>query len=147
MTVGGRRRLYYYMVQSERDPGADPVLLWMNGGPGCSSFDGFIYELGPFNFAFADASYKRLKLSANPYAWSKVATVVFLDSPAGVGLSYSDEPADYRTNDTQTAVDTDAFLRGFFDRYPELQGRDFYIAGAARRQALCGGAGGGAVGS
>ena len=40
------RRLFYYLVLSERAPSADPVVLWLNGGPGCSSFDGFVYENG-----------------------------------------------------------------------------------------------------
>lgn len=40
------RSLFYYLVLSERDPAADPVVLWLNGGPGCSSFDGFVYENG-----------------------------------------------------------------------------------------------------
>lgn len=37
------RQLYYYFVTSEGDPQRDPLVLWLNGGPGCSSFDGFIY--------------------------------------------------------------------------------------------------------
>jgi serine carboxypeptidase-like clade 1 len=40
------RRLFYYVVLSERDPATDPVVLWLNGGPGCSSFDGFVYDNG-----------------------------------------------------------------------------------------------------
>ncbi|KAI3829883.1 hypothetical protein L1987_04015 [Smallanthus sonchifolius] len=40
------RKLYYYYVLSERNPSEDPVVLWLNGGPGCSSFDGFVYEHG-----------------------------------------------------------------------------------------------------
>jgi len=55
--------------------------------------------------------------------------VIFLDSPAGVGYSYSESAADYTTNDTQTAADTEVFLRKFFERYPELQELDFYISG------------------
>lgn len=40
------RRLFYYLVESERDPAADPVVLWLNGGPGCSSLQGLVYEHG-----------------------------------------------------------------------------------------------------
>lgn len=40
------KKLYYYFVESEKKPSTDPVVLWLNGGPGCSSFDGFVYEHG-----------------------------------------------------------------------------------------------------
>lgn len=40
------RELFYYFVESEGSPATDPVVLWLNGGPGCSSFDGFVYEHG-----------------------------------------------------------------------------------------------------
>lgn len=59
-----------------------------------------------------------------------MANVIYLDSPAGVGLSYSETPADYVTNDTATAADANAFLRGFFRKYPEFLHNELYIAGA-----------------
>jgi len=40
------KNLFYYFVSSERSAEKDPVVLWLNGGPGCSSFDGFVYEHG-----------------------------------------------------------------------------------------------------
>lgn len=45
------KKLYYYFVESEREPSKDPVVLWLNGGPGCSSFDAFVYENGNFCLA------------------------------------------------------------------------------------------------
>jgi carboxypeptidase C (cathepsin A) len=49
-----QRRLFYYFVTSERDPASDPVVLWLNGGPGCSSFDGWLFEHGPLRFRLND---------------------------------------------------------------------------------------------
>ena len=51
MTLEGEppQNLFYYFVESERNPSKDPVVLWLNGGPGCSSLDGFIYEHGTFS--------------------------------------------------------------------------------------------------
>jgi len=104
------RRLFYYLVESERDPAGDPLVLWLNGGPGCSSFDGFVYEHGPFNFESGGSAGSLPKLHLNPYSWSKVSSVIYLDSPAGVGLSYSKNVSDYDTGDLKTAADSHTFL-------------------------------------
>ena len=76
-------------------------------------------------------------MTLNPHAWSRVANVIYLDSPAGVGLSYSETHADYTTNDTHTAQDAEAFLRRFFEEYPDFQRNKFYIAGPPRRRSSC----------
>lgn len=83
------RNLYYYFVESEGNSSKDPLVLWLNGGPGCSSFDGFVYEHGPFNFEKPKTKGTLPKLQPNPYSWSKVSNIIYLDSPAGVGFSYS----------------------------------------------------------
>lgn len=46
ITIDGDKNLYYYFVTSQTNPHSDPLVLWLNGGPGCSSFDGFVYEHG-----------------------------------------------------------------------------------------------------
>ncbi|XP_076915996.1 serine carboxypeptidase 1-like [Bidens hawaiensis] len=120
------KKLYYYFVLSERNPSQDPVVLWLNGGPVCSSFDGFVYEHGPFNF---EKTGGLPKLHLNPYAWTKVSNVIYLDSPAGVGMSYSRNKTDYTTTDTQTALDSHKFLLEWFNIYPEFLPNPFFIAG------------------
>ncbi|GJN37084.1 hypothetical protein PR202_gb26006 [Eleusine coracana subsp. coracana] len=134
------RRLFYYLVLSERDPAADPVVVWLNGGPGCSSFDGFVYENGPFNFEPGSSPTGLPRLQLNPYSWSKVpinsvefdilvSSMLYLDSPAGVGMSYSLNRSDYTTGDLKTAADAHKFLLKWFELYPELQSNPFYISG------------------
>ena len=56
--------------------------------------------------------------------------MLFLESPAGVGFSYSNTTSDYRTNgDSKTAADNYVFLLNWLERFPEYKNRDFYIAG------------------
>jgi|TARA_B110001450_G_C17358781_1_gene374668 carboxypeptidase C (cathepsin A) len=50
LTVTDTKRLHYVFVESLADPVKDPVVVWFNGGPGCSSLLGFISENGPFKF-------------------------------------------------------------------------------------------------
>ncbi|XP_062006124.1 serine carboxypeptidase-like 20 [Rosa rugosa] len=124
----GAKNLFYYFVVSEGSPADDPVVLWLNGGPGCSSFDGFVYEHGPFNFEQKSKG-ALPTLQPNPYSWSKVSNMLYLDSPAGVGFSYSEDPSQYVTGDLQTAADTHAFLLSWFKQYPEFLSNPFYISG------------------
>ncbi|VYS58556.1 unnamed protein product [Arabidopsis thaliana] len=121
------KNLWYYFVESERNASVDPVVLWLNGGPGCSSMDGFVYEHGPFNFEPKKKNSHLLHL--NPYSWSKVSNIIYLDSPVGVGFSYSNDNADYTTDDTKTASDTHTFLLEWFKMFPEFQSNPFFISG------------------
>uniref|UniRef100_A0A2N9J656 Carboxypeptidase n=1 Tax=Fagus sylvatica TaxID=28930 RepID=A0A2N9J656_FAGSY len=58
------------------------------------------------------------------------ANVLFLESPAGVGFSYSNTTSDYDKNgDRRTATDNYVFLVNWLERFPEYKNRDFYISG------------------
>ncbi|KAL3614190.1 hypothetical protein CASFOL_042264 [Castilleja foliolosa] len=58
-----------------------------------------------------------------------VANVLFLESPAGVGFSYSNKSSDYVTGDNQTALDSYTFLLNWLERFPEYKTRDFFLTG------------------
>ncbi|CAO2208918.1 unnamed protein product [Urochloa humidicola] len=122
------RALFYWLIEAEGAPAAKkaPLVLWLNGGPGCSAIGyGASEEVGAFRINPNGRS-----LSRNPYAWNKVANMLFLDSPAGVGYSYSNNSADlYNAGDNKTAHDSYNFLVNWLERFPQYKHRDFYIAG------------------
>ncbi|XP_016463746.1 serine carboxypeptidase 1-like [Nicotiana tabacum] len=119
------RDLFYYFTESTQDPSTKPLVLWLNGGPGCSSLGaGAMMELGPFR---VNKDGKTLWL--NPFAWNNVANILFLESPAGVGFSYSNTSSDYITGDENTRQDSFTFLINWMERFPEYKHRDFYITG------------------
>jgi len=104
------------------NPETDPLAFWTNGGPGCSGLLGFLTEQGPFH------PNKDLSLSFNKYAWNLKANMVFIESPCGVGFSYSDNPdVDYVTDDATTASDNYALIQTFLKRFPALAQNDLYI--------------------
>ena len=70
-----------------------------------------------------------LTITRNLGAWSQVANMLYIDSPAGVGLSVAAHSEDTVTNDTQTATDTSAFLRKWFRKYEAFQKHNFFISG------------------
>jgi len=99
----------------------------MNGGPGCSSMDGFFYEQGPVNFCSSDP--ENLTLCENPWTWTRIANMIFLEAPAGVGFSYSNTPSDYNTDDNITAMDNHRFLQLWFREFPQFASNPFWISG------------------
>ncbi|KAM9296705.1 lysosomal protective protein-like [Gastrophryne carolinensis] len=123
LNISGGKHLHYWFVESQQDPSSSPVVLWLNGGPGCSSLSGFLSGHGPF-LVQEDGS----TLKYNQYAWNKVANMLYLESPAGVGFSYS-EDKNYQINDTQAAQDNYLALREFFRLFPEFRKNEFFITG------------------
>nr|KMM63743.1 carboxypeptidase Y [Coccidioides posadasii RMSCC 3488] len=114
------KHLFYWFFESRNDPKNDPVVLWLNGGPGCSSLTGLFLELGPASID------KNLKVVHNPYSWNSNASVIFLDQPVNVGFSYSGGSV----SDTIAAgKDVYALLTLFFKQFPQYATQDFHIAG------------------
>ncbi len=68
-------------------------------------------------------------LTRNPHSWSKAAHILYVDSPAGTGLSYSKVTEDYITDDPSTIDDLHAFVTRFYELFPQYYDHDLYIAG------------------
>ncbi|XP_023674842.2 lysosomal protective protein-like [Paramormyrops kingsleyae] len=120
LQAGPGKYFHYWFVESQHSPSTDPLVLWLNGGPGCSSMEGLLAENGPFHLKDDG------KVYINPYSWNKQANVLYLDSPAGVGFSYSTS-GNYQIGDPQVAEDNYQALQQFFVRFPSFVRNDFYV--------------------
>lgn len=106
--------------ESRNDPKNDPVVLWLNGGPGCSSLTGLFMELGPSSIT------KGGQVKYNPASWNSNASVIFLDQPVNVGFSYAGNGV---SNTVAAGKDVYALLTLFFKQFPEYSSQDFHITG------------------
>ncbi|VAH05896.1 unnamed protein product [Triticum turgidum subsp. durum] len=120
------KALFYWFFEAMEKPDEKPLVLWLNGGPGCSSVGfGQAQELGTF-LVKKDVP----ELELNPYAWNQAANLLFLDSPAGVGFSYTNTSFEIDPpGDNSTAHGSYAFLVRWFQRFPQQKMKEFYIAG------------------
>ncbi|RNF09772.1 serine carboxypeptidase [Trypanosoma rangeli] len=115
---------YFYWAFGPRNKNPDaPVLLWMTGGPGCSSMLALLVENGPcwVNETTGD-------LYNNTYSWNNEAYVIYVDQPAGVGFSYA-QKTDYDTNEMEVSEDMYHFIQAFFTAHKELQNNEFFVVG------------------
>ena len=108
------------MFESRRAPSSDPLLLWLTGGPGCSSELALFAENGPckVNKVGDDTT-------LNPNSWNTQANSLYIDQPPGTGFS----TGKYDNNETQVAEDTFEFLVEFYKAHPEYANNDFFIVG------------------
>ncbi|WOL13893.1 hypothetical protein Cni_G22673 [Canna indica] len=120
------RALFYWLIEAVTDAAKKPLVLWLNGGPGCSSVAyGASEEIGPFRINRTGSS-----LYLNELSWNREANILFLESPAGVGFSYTNTSSDLKNSgDKRTAQDALVFLIRWMSRFPQYKHREFYISG------------------
>ncbi|KAF0687151.1 Aste57867_21122 [Aphanomyces stellatus] len=111
-------KYFHWYFESRSDPTNDPLVLWVNGGPGASSMIGLLSENGPCSVQLD------LSLEYNPHAWNSHANVIWLDQPANTGFSVGPTP----TPDI-IGPNVYAFLQGFLAKHPSLRGRPLFLTG------------------
>ena len=124
LEVTDSKRLHYTFAESMDNPETDPVIIWFNGGPGCSSMLGMMQELGPIVVDDGQDYFK-----TNPHPWNERASVLFLESPAGVGWSVAENDSDLDTNDMVQSQDAITALRAWFDKFPEFLPNELFVSG------------------
>jgi carboxypeptidase C (cathepsin A) len=115
--------LYYWLLESQYQPEKAPLVMWINGGPGCSSLEGLLIEHGPF--LAVDTGFD---LELNAYSWNKHANMIYLDQPVGTGFA-SVSGGKYANSQEEVNIMFMAFLRRWIRMYPQYKGRPFFLAG------------------
>lgn len=117
---GETNQMYFWFFPSENKAAADEILIWFNGGPGCSSLEGVLQENGPFIW-----QYGTLKPVANPWTWNNLTNVVYVDQPIGTGFSQGKVTA---TSEETSAAQFLQFWTQFVDTFA-LKGRKVFLTG------------------
>lgn len=120
-TISDKPSLFFWLWGKDDTKASDDLVIWLNGGPGCSSLGGMLQENGPFLYESV-----KEKPFANPYSWTKEANILYVEQPVGTGFTTGKTK---NTDEQQVAAQFSSFLDGFFKDFPELKGKNLYITG------------------
>ncbi|RAK80715.1 putative serine carboxypeptidase [Aspergillus fijiensis CBS 313.89] len=115
--------LFFWLFQAEDPAHDDNLIIWFNGGPGCSSLIGLLSGNGPFAFVGNSTELER-----NPHSWTQLGHVLYIDQPVGTGLSTASEPYPLSDNEGVTAY-LYAWLQSFFTHFPQLRSKQIHLMG------------------
>ncbi|KAJ8769272.1 hypothetical protein K2173_002201 [Erythroxylum novogranatense] len=121
----------FYEAQNSTSPLSEtPLLIWLQGGPGCSSMIGNFLELGPYRIVEPrKPNMSHHLLQRNSGSWNRIFGLVFLDNPIGVGFSVASNPEVIPRDQHSVAKHLFAAITGFIDSDPNFKNRPLYITG------------------
>ncbi|KAJ7784094.1 Alpha/Beta hydrolase protein [Mycena metata] len=114
--------LFFVMIKNRRMADKRRIMFWFNGGPGCSSFDGLMMEVGPWRMDGKGG----FKVAEG--GWEEYTTMVYVDQPAGTGFSYTSTDKYVHTLD-EAANQLLEFMRNFYKVFPEYKHMDTFLGG------------------
>ncbi|KAJ1560263.1 hypothetical protein HK405_007695, partial [Cladochytrium tenue] len=120
----GTAQMFFWYIPSTNTSSKD-LVIWLNGGPGCSSLVGLFEENGPLHVQ------DNTSMTANPYSWNTVANVLYVEQPVGTGYSYAPEleSSEFTVGILGLAATFYTFLNGWYTVFNETKDFDLYIAG------------------
>lgn len=134
-SANGDKYLFYWLFAppaTEKEDADIPLIIWLNGGPACSSMDGLWLENGPFRLKRGDVDWT---IDIAEYSWHNLpAYTVYIDQPVGTGISFTTS-GKYPTNDKEVNIDFYYFLQEFLTLHADkfLEGntmsRNLFFAG------------------
>jgi len=118
--------LFFVMVKNRRVADKERLVFWFNGGPGCSSFDGLMMEVGPWRWDGKPDPGESFVVKEG--GWEEYTTMVYIDQPPGTGYSYiaTDSYAKKMSDASKYLVE---FIKNFYLVFPEYKAVDTYLAG------------------
>ncbi|KAL3849514.1 hypothetical protein ACJIZ3_011396 [Penstemon smallii] len=127
-------QFFYYFIESERDPMKDPLVLSLTGAlvsvPSPLWFLNLVcYFSSPIMFDWSTYFASLPSLVLNPYSWTKMANIIFVDWPVGAGFSYATNPEAYYVSDSKSPEDLYIFLQKWFLIHPMFLQNPLYIEG------------------
>ncbi|POS70943.1 carboxypeptidase cpdS [Diaporthe helianthi] len=129
-TVGNSTdgQMFFWFFPSAAEEETKEIIIWLNGGPGCSSLSGMIQENGPFQWQSGT-----FKPNANPWSWHQLTNVVWVEQPIGTGYSTGTITAQ---NEDDVAQQFMGFWRNFVDAFG-LHGYKIYVTGESYAGLYC----------
>ncbi|KAI8810817.1 Alpha/Beta hydrolase protein [Cladochytrium replicatum] len=115
--------LFFTYFPAPASASSNDLVIWLNGGPGCSSMFGLMAESGPLRIQ-PDATFQ-----PNPFSWQQKANMLFIEQPVGVGFSTVGSSASAVYNISGVGGDMYLFLNKFYDIFNETQSMSLYITG------------------
>ncbi|KAF7331480.1 Carboxypeptidase [Mycena kentingensis (nom. inval.)] len=115
------RKLFFWFFPPGPEGSLDDLIFWCNGGPGCSSLEGFLQENGPFQWGVGTA-----KPIVNENSWTNLSSMIWIEQPVGTGFSQGTPNI---RNEDDLAAQLVGFLEQFLTIFSELKGKNLYISG------------------
>jgi cathepsin A (carboxypeptidase C) len=115
----------HHPIYQYRTPSTDPLVLWLTGGPGCSSELALLVENGPCEIPNGSGQKTPTK---NANGWNQFANLLYIDQPAGTGFSTANLSG-YDSNEDEVSTDLYHFMIDFIQAFPQYANNDFYITG------------------
>mmetsp|Transcript_51277 Transcript_51277/g.58753 ORF Transcript_51277/g.58753 Transcript_51277/m.58753 type:complete len:483 (+) Transcript_51277:45-1493(+) len=132
----------FYQALEVEDSEEVPILVWLQGGPGCSSWLANLVEFGPYEVVKSpgdcqkeDKCARDIKFGDNfflkrrPNSWNEKYHLIFIDNPFGSGYSYAINEHDYVSTEEQVSQIVSSTLLEFTTQFPQYQQNPLFITG------------------
>ncbi|KAK6857435.1 serine carboxypeptidase [Apiospora arundinis] len=126
--LNAAEKLFFWFFPSTSKAAEKEIVIWLNGGPGCSSLEGLIQENGPFIWQYG--TYRPVP---NPWSWHHLTNIIYIEQPVGTGFASGNATI---TDEEELAAQFLGFWKNFVDLFA-LQGYKVYVTGESYAGMYC----------